>query len=513
MLAPVLLAAALAGAYLVWEPPSADLAAQTFRADLFAAHGFLIWNNDWYAGHYLPGYSVVFPPLGAWLGPRLAGALAAVAAAAAFTAIARRQYGDRAMLGTLWFAAGTATLLLTGRITFALGVAIALAALLALQRRRLGLATALAAACGLASPVAGVFLAIAGAAVALTGDRRGGGVVAAAAIGAVAALSLAFPSGGREPFVFTAFLPIPLFAAAALWLIPRRERALRYGVVIYLAFALVAYLVPSPIGGNATRLGALFAGPVLALVLAGRRTTALALVALPLVWWQWVAPVRDVSTALGDPSTQRSYYEPLLGELQSLTGDPAPSPVRVEVVPTRNRWEAAYVAPSFPIVHGWLRQDEWDDRALFTGGNLTPAAYRAWLDERGVSYVALSDARRDYLGLDEAALIESGLPYLDQVWANDHWRLYRVRDAPGLAEPPARVTDVEPDSFTLAVPRAGSYLVRFHWTRYWAVTAGDACLEPAGDWTRVEAGAAGTIEVAARFSLSRLFDAGERCSG
>ena len=55
MLAPVLLAAALAGAYLVWEPPSADLAAQTFRADLFAAHGFLIWNNDCYAGHYLPG--------------------------------------------------------------------------------------------------------------------------------------------------------------------------------------------------------------------------------------------------------------------------------------------------------------------------------------------------------------------------------------------------------------------------------------------------------------------------
>src|SRR5438093_8096522 len=159
MLAPICLAAALAGAYLVWEPSSADLAAQTFRADLFAAHGFAIWNNDWYGGHYLPGYSVVFPPLGAWLGPRLAGALAAVVAAVAFAAIARRRYGDRAAIGTLWFAAGTATMLFTGRITFALGIAIGLAALLALQRRRLGLATLLAAACGLASPVAGVFLA------------------------------------------------------------------------------------------------------------------------------------------------------------------------------------------------------------------------------------------------------------------------------------------------------------------------------------------------------------------
>src|SRR6478736_3383332 len=121
-------AALLALAYLVWQPSSADLAAQTFRSDLFSSHGFLLWNDYWYGGHALPGYSLLFPPLGALLGPRLAGALAAVAAAALFGLIARRAYADRARLATLWFGAATATMLFTGRLTFALGVAIGLAA-------------------------------------------------------------------------------------------------------------------------------------------------------------------------------------------------------------------------------------------------------------------------------------------------------------------------------------------------------------------------------------------------
>ena len=70
------------GAYLVWAPPSPDLAAQTFRADLFADHGFADLEQRLVPGHYLLAYSVLYPPLGAWLGPRLAGALAVAAAAA-----------------------------------------------------------------------------------------------------------------------------------------------------------------------------------------------------------------------------------------------------------------------------------------------------------------------------------------------------------------------------------------------------------------------------------------------
>ena len=133
---------------------------------------------------------------------------------------------------------------------------------------------------------------------------------------------------------------------------------------------------------------------MLALVLAGRRPVALAVVALPLLYWQWVAPVRDVSDAAGDPSVHASYYQPLLAELERRTRG---RPVRVEIPPTRNRWEADYVAPRFPLARGWLRQLESDDFDLFTGGNLTAAAYRSWLDDRGVSYVAVPDAKLDYL--------------------------------------------------------------------------------------------------------------------
>ena len=57
------LAAVLAAAYLIVQPPSADLAAQLYRTELFEREGFAIWDNAWYAGHHLPGYSVLFPPL------------------------------------------------------------------------------------------------------------------------------------------------------------------------------------------------------------------------------------------------------------------------------------------------------------------------------------------------------------------------------------------------------------------------------------------------------------------
>ncbi|MDP9189479.1 MAG: hypothetical protein M3O25_09550, partial [Actinomycetota bacterium] len=88
---PTVLAAGLAAIYLLWAPESLDLAAAIFRADLFADHGFLLWSNDWYSGHHLLSYSVLFPPLGALLGVRLTGALAAVAAAAVFAALVRRR--------------------------------------------------------------------------------------------------------------------------------------------------------------------------------------------------------------------------------------------------------------------------------------------------------------------------------------------------------------------------------------------------------------------------------------
>ncbi|MDQ6777665.1 MAG: hypothetical protein M3071_15955, partial [Actinomycetota bacterium] len=117
--APVVLAAALAGAYLIWAPVSVDLAAHLVRAKLFDVEGFGIWDSWWYAGHHTPGYSVLFPPVAAALGPQLAAAIAVVGTVGLFAALARRHFGEDAWLGALWFAVGAATDLYGGRLTFA----------------------------------------------------------------------------------------------------------------------------------------------------------------------------------------------------------------------------------------------------------------------------------------------------------------------------------------------------------------------------------------------------------
>ncbi|MFZ0088532.1 MAG: hypothetical protein WAL63_03430, partial [Solirubrobacteraceae bacterium] len=115
-LAPTLLAALLAAAYVVISPPTQDLAAHLFRAQLFADQGFGIWNNNWYAGHHILGYSVLFPAISAALSPQLAAAIAATATAAVFEPLARRHFGSGAWLGALVFGAATAIDLYTGRL-------------------------------------------------------------------------------------------------------------------------------------------------------------------------------------------------------------------------------------------------------------------------------------------------------------------------------------------------------------------------------------------------------------
>jgi hypothetical protein len=163
------LGAALVVLWVLLNLPSDDLAGAVYRADLFSADGYLLWDNGWYAGHHMLAYSVLYPPLGALLGPRLLGSLATVAAVIAFQQLATRAYGERAWIAAAWFAIGAAANLFAGRVPFGLGMALGLWTLVAWQRKRTPLALLLALLTGLASPVAGVFLGLAGLAKALAG--------------------------------------------------------------------------------------------------------------------------------------------------------------------------------------------------------------------------------------------------------------------------------------------------------------------------------------------------------
>lgn len=509
------LAAVLSGLYLVWQPQPLDLAAQVFRADLWERYGWVLYNESWYGGHSVPGYSLLYPPLGAWLGPELLGSICAVVAAIVFAAIAVRAYGRRAWLGALWFGLAATVALFGGRTTFGLGLALGLLAVLALQRRRPAPAALAALAAALASPVAGLFTGLAAAAVLIASrlqpvatdarrrrDRTALAVLLVAAL-TTAALALAFPTSGYQPFTVDTFVWIPLACAVFLAVLPVGETTLRVGIALYAIVAIAAFVIATPLGSNTIRLGATFAGPVMALALYGRRPVVLLLLAAPLLWWQWSATVRDVAAAAGDPATEASYFEPLVSELEGLAGG---RPIRVEIPPTRSRWESAYVAEHVPIARGWLRQMESDDLHRFTDDRLTAPAYARWLRTHGIDYVALPDAELDFLAEDEAELLAAGPhPFLRPVWSNEHWRLWRV-DAGDRQS--IRPNWVGPDGYELSVPGPGRYLVRMRWSPYLRIVSGEGCLEPKGKESTVvtvpaDAGA-GLIEVRASLTLDGL---------
>ena len=519
-LAPVIAAIVASIVYLIWEPRPVDLAAHEFRAQLFGQQGFTIWSGQWYGGHHTPAYSVLSPALGWLLGSRLATVIAAIAAAALFEPLVHRHFGARAARwGALWFGFGTATLLFTSRLPFAIGVAFGLGALLALQRGRRKLALLLAALCPLGSPVAGLFLAMAGVAYALAArghrERLNGLFLAVAAFLPPIFLSLAFPEGGWAPFPSSSYLPIPLFAVTCLVLFAREERALRWGAALYGLGATLAIAIPTPMGGNAVRLGALFGGPLLLCGVWDRpwaRRSAwflpLAAVFATAALWQWSPAVRDIVKYLEDPAAKSDYFEPLRQFLATL-----PDQRRIEIPFTRSHWESAEIAPIAPLARGWLRQLDTGRNSLFYKGPLNRLTYASWLAENAVRYVALPSVKPDKSSYGERALIEGGLPYLRLRWRSDHWRVYEVLLPTPFVIPEgrARITleQLGSDQVLLLVRRPGTALVRVRWTPYWFAKGG--CAQPAGSWTRVTARRAGFLKLSIRFAPERIFSRGRRC--
>ena len=134
----------LAAVYLIWAPPSADLAAQTFRTDLFEPHGLrglvqrLVRRRS-----TCPATACCsrrWPPSSgsAWSArsPRSRRRRCSPRSSARITATARASRSGCSGLGS-------ATNLFTGRLTFALGTALALGGCWPSTARRLGWAAAL----------------------------------------------------------------------------------------------------------------------------------------------------------------------------------------------------------------------------------------------------------------------------------------------------------------------------------------------------------------------------------
>jgi hypothetical protein len=66
-----------------------------------------------------------------------------------------------------------------------------------------------------------------------------------------------------------------------------------------------------------------------------------------------------------------------------------------------------------------------------------------------------------------------------------------------------RIAALGPQSFAVSVAKPGRLVVREHYTPFWAVKSGAACVEAAGNWTVLHARRAGMVRVGIDFTPGR----------
>jgi hypothetical protein len=338
--------------------------------------------------------------------------------------------------------------------------------------------------CYLLSPVAALFLVVVAAALAVTGRWREGLAVGLGAGVPLVAMAAVFP-GGVQPIGVQAWLPPLLAAAGVALLVPGRWPLVRIGAVIYGLGVIAVWAVPTPIGSNVARLGELLVGPLLIGMAYSRPRWLLAVALAAAAVWQVAQPAADL--AQGNAPAYSPQTQALVRELRAIHADTA----RVEAVPQYGHWESQELAGTVPLARGWERQIDVERNPVFYGGLLTPAAYYRWLRYNAVRYVAISAATPDSAAAAEATLVRDGQPWLVPVWRDAFWRLYRVAGTYPLASPPGTVISTTPAQITLRLSRAGTTIVRVHWSPVLRST-GSAVLTRRGAWTGLTAPRAGT---------------------
>ncbi len=492
---------ALAISFLLLGPGGTDLSAQSERAAFAAHHGLTPIDFSWYGGTNQFGYSLSSQFVMAVLGARVTGALAGVGSALAVAALLARTGAKRPALGGVVAAVCIFANLVSGRMTYALGLAFGLAALLALTdkhpRRRFVLAAIAALLASATSPVAGLFVGLAGAALVLSRKVKDGLTLGIAAVVPIAVVSGIFGEGGWMNISAADTRHGVVLSLIVLLLVPYRP--IRIGAGLSALGIIAAYLVHTPVGLNAIRLPVMFTIPLLVALV--RWKLAIIAVIVGLVWW-WVPPVLtgDLKDA-GTPTAQQGYYAPLIHELQSRQA-------RVEIPPTRDYWESVYVADKVPIARGWLRQLDIGRNPLFFNGSLTADSWHRWLIDNGVRYVALPDTKLSWVGAGEAKLIRAGQPYLRQVWSSTHWKLYAVNDSPGIAQN-ATVLHADATSVTIRADKPGPVQVRLRFNRWLTLDHKGACLRPSGRWSTMQVDRPGTYKISSALQWSQS----ARCSG
>ena len=475
-----------ATAYLLAAPMGRDLSAQLAHAQLVEFAWPAVLDLRWYGGFDPLGYSVLSPPVMALLGVRLTTALAYVVSVVLFAALMKITAVTRPVAGAIAAAVCLTGNLVITRTTFALGLAVGLGALVALVSGRPRVTPVLSVLAALFSPVAGLFLGVAGGALFLSGRRRDGMTLGVSAVVPTVAVALAFGNDGYQTFAFKeallAFL-VCLSVAGLCW----RRPVVRWGALLSATLVAAAYLLPTPVGTTASRLPELFAAPIIVAVAAVPLAAVIAATAAVVLLLPPVS-ITEIQQR-GDPALSAEFYAPLLEELAARRVDGP-----IEVVPTLRRGEVAFVAPVVPIARGWSRQLDTGRNRIFYDETLNPDTYRKWLDDNAISYVAISNGLSEWASTEEATMVRDGLPYLHRVWSNRTWTLYAVTNPRPVIAAPGQVAARNAVSITFSLPEPGVYVVRVYWSRY--LSASDGCVRPAaGGWSTLVVGRPGTVKL------------------
>lgn len=253
--------------YFVWWAVFAtgggDLAAQVAWAEFAKMYPDSAYNLFWYGGLHAANYSLMSPYLMAAIGVVAATMLSGVAATVlgaelvARTGVRKPLWPAMAVGFSLWCQ------VISGRSTFVLGTAFAMAAVLAVVSgrgaRHLGIAALCATLATTGSPVAGLFVLVVGAAYLLSRDWGRAVALLVPPVAVVGVTTLLFPFEGEQPMPFARIWPPVVLCAIVVLTAPSAWRTLRLGSAVYAAGVVLCYLIPTPIGTNVERLSELAA--------------------------------------------------------------------------------------------------------------------------------------------------------------------------------------------------------------------------------------------------------------
>jgi hypothetical protein len=242
--------------------------------------------------------------------------------------------------------------------------------------------------------------------------------------------------------------------------------------------SLSAYLIPSMVGDNVTRLRA-FVFPLMLVAAAEARfrprfLTVLALagaLAYNIGPYLMLVPYR-----LESKPASAAFWQPAIAYLDRHR-DPN---YRVEVVPTAAHWESYWIPRAgYPLARGWYRQLDITSNSVLYQPHLDDAEYTSWLRRTGVKYVLLPRTQLDPDGAPaEARLLRRGIAGLRPVFRSANWTIYEfARRRPLLTGPArARLTAMGHQLISGVVSTVGVYTLRVNFNPYWAENPRVSCV-------------------------------------